>query len=123
MSHSVDSKIYDALSNKFEDKLNIQLYIKEWDIDNYIKCDVFKAFDKAIISKLVEQLLDDIGEYDKYTEIISARRTTHFFNDFEQEYEAINAAVELFKVKKNIGEFIRQYKVQEFLKSIQMRIM
>ncbi|WP_406543157.1 BREX-1 system phosphatase PglZ type A [Clostridium ljungdahlii] len=114
MSHSVDSKIYDALSNKFEDKLNIQLYIKEWDIDNYIKCDVFKAFDKAIISKLVEQLLDDIGEYDKYTEIISARRTTHFFNDFEQEYEAINAAVELFKVKKNIGEFIRQYKVQEF---------
>ncbi|OBR91571.1 PglZ domain protein [Clostridium ragsdalei P11] len=114
MSHSVDSKIYDALSNKFEDKLNIQLYIKEWDIDNYIKCDVFKAFDKAIISKLVEQLLDDIGEYDKYTEIISARRTTHFFNDFAQKYEAINAAVELFKVKKNIGEFIRQYKVQEF---------
>lgn len=114
MSHSVDSKIYDALSNKFEDKLNIQLYIKQWDIDNYIKCDAFKAFDKVIISKLVEQLLDDIGEYDKYTEIISARRTTHFFNDFAQEYEAINAAVELFKVKKNIGEFIRQYKVQEF---------
>ena len=114
MSHSVDSKIYDALSNKFEDKLNIQLYIKEWDIDNYIKCDVFKTFDKAIISKLVEQLLDDIGEYNKYTEIISARRTTHFFNDFAQEYEAINAAVKLFKVKKNIGEFIRQYKVQEF---------
>jgi len=114
MSHSVDSKIYNALSNKFEDKLNIQLYIKEWDIDNYIKCDVFKAFDKAIISKLVEQLLDDIGEYDKYTQIISARRTTHFFNDFAQEYEAINAAVELFKVKKNIGEFIRQYKIQEF---------
>ena len=114
MSHSVDSKIYNALSNKFEDKLNIQLYIKEWDIDNYIKCDVFKTFDKAIISKLVEQLLDDIGEYDKYTQIISARRTTHFFNDFAQEYEAINAAVKLFKVKKNIGEFIRQYKVQEF---------
>ncbi len=115
MSHSVDSKIYNVLADKFEGKLNIQQYIKEWDIDNYIKCDVFKAFDKAIINKLVDQLLNDIEEYDKYSQIIASRRTTHFFSNFEQEYEAINAIIELFKMKKNIGGIIRQHKAHEFI--------
>lgn len=115
MSHSLDSKIYNLLSDKFESKLNIQQYIKEWDVDNYIKCDALKAFDKAIINKLVDQLLNDIEEYDKYSQIIAARRTTHFFNNFEQEYDAINAAIELFKTKKDIGGYIRQYKAHEFI--------
>lgn len=115
MSHSVDSKIYNVLADKFESKLNIQQYIKEWDVDNYIKSDAFKTFDKGIINKLVDQLLNDIEEYDRYSQIISARRSTHFFNNFEQEYEAIYAAIELFKMKKNIGEFIRQYKAYEFI--------
>lgn len=115
MSHSVDSKIYNVLADKFEGKLNIQQHIKEWDIDKYIKCDAFKAFDKAIINKLVDLAINDIGEYDKYSEIIASRRTTHFFSNFLQEYEAINAALELFKMKKNIGGFIRQHKAQEFI--------
>lgn len=115
MSHSVDSKIYNILADKFEGKLNLEQYIKEWDIDNYIKCDAFKAFDKAIINKLVDLALNDIEEYDKYSQIIHLRRTTHFFNNFEQEYEAINAAIELFKMKKNIGGFIRQHKAHEFI--------
>ena len=115
MNHSVDSKIYDTLADKIESKLNVEKYLKDWDIDNYIKCDTFKAFDKAIISKLVGLVLNDIEEYDKYSQIITQRRTTHFFNKFEQEYEAINVAIELFKVKKNIGGFIRQYKANEFI--------
>jgi uncharacterized protein (TIGR02687 family) len=115
MNHSVDSKIYDILADKIENKLNIKQYIKEWDIDNYIKCDAFKAFDKAIIDKLVEQLLNDIEEYDKYSQIISARRITHFFNEFGHEYDAINAAIELLKTKKNISGSIRQHKTHEFI--------
>jgi uncharacterized protein (TIGR02687 family) len=115
MNHSVDAKIYNVLADKIESMLNVDQYIKEWDIENYIKCDSFQVFDRTIINKLVDQLLNDIEEYDKYLQIISARRTTHFFNNFEQEYEAINAAIELFKMKKNIGAFIRQYKTHEFI--------
>lgn len=115
MNHSVDSKTYDLLANKIGSKLNIEQYLKEWDLDNYIKCDAFKDFDKAILYKLVDQLLNDIGEYDKYVRIISARRTTHFFNDFKQEYDVINAAIELSKMKKNIGGVIRQQKIYELI--------
>lgn len=115
MNHSVDSKTYDVLSDKIEGNLNIEQYVKTWDIDNYIKCDTFKAFDKAIISNLVQLLLDDIEEYDKYSQIIQMRRTTHFFNNFQMEYQAINAAIELFKMKKNIGGFIRQHKTNEII--------
>lgn len=115
MNHSVDSKIYDVLANKIGSKLNIEQYLKEWDIDNYIKCDGFKAFDKAIINKVVDLVLNDIEEHDKYSQIILARRTTHFFSNFEQEYEAINAAIELLKMKKNIGGLVRQQKTHEFI--------
>lgn len=115
MNHSIDAKIYDVLADKIEGMVNIDQYIKGWDIDNYIKCDGFKVFDEAIINKLVDQLLNDICEYDKYSQIIQMRRTTHFFNIFAQEYEAINAAIELFKMKKNIGAFIRQHKTHEFI--------
>jgi uncharacterized protein (TIGR02687 family) len=115
MNHSVDSKIYDVLANNIGSKLNIEQYLKEWDIDNYIKCDAFKAFDRAIINKLVDLVLNDIEEYDRYSQIILARRTTHFFSSFEQEYEAINAAIELLKMKKNIGGLIRQQKTHEFI--------
>jgi uncharacterized protein (TIGR02687 family) len=115
MNHSVDSKVYDVLADTIESKLNIEQHIKDWDIDNYIKCDAFKEFDKAIINKLVGLVLNDIKEYDKYSQIISSRRTTHFFNNFEQEYEAINAAIELLKVKKNIDGFIKQYKTHQFI--------
>lgn len=115
MNHSVDSKIYDELSEKVEVKVNIEQYIKDWDIDNYIKCDAFKAFDKAIINRIIDLVLNDIEEYDKYLQIISARRTNHWFDNFEYEYEAINSAIELFKVKKNIGDSIRQCKTYEFI--------
>lgn len=115
MNHSVDAKVYNLLADRVEVMLNVEQYIKEWDIENYIKCDAFRAFDRAIIDKLIDLILNDIEEYDKYLRIIQMRRTTHFFNNFIQQYEAINSAIELFSLKKHIGGFIKQYKTHEFI--------
>lgn len=115
MNHSIDSKVYDKLANKVEGKLNINEYIKEWDIDNYIKCDTFKIFDITIIDKLTKQLLNDIEDYDRYKHIISERKKLHWFKNFEQQYEVLNAAIELFKVKKELGGVIRQHTSYEFI--------
>lgn len=115
MNHSIDSKIYDMLADKIECKLNLNDYIKKWDIDNYIKCDTFKIFDKAVIKKLVNQLINDIEEYDKYLQMVLNRRTLHWFKNFECEYEAISAAIDLFKTKKSMDGLIRQHNVYEFI--------
>jgi hypothetical protein len=80
MNHSLYSAAYDRLANSMEGKLKVHEYIDKWEIEDYINCDTFKAFDEAIIRKLKEQLLSDIGEFERYRDIIQARRTKHWYN-------------------------------------------
>lgn len=115
MNYSAGTKVYDKWADSIENKLNVSEYIKEWDMDNYIKSDTFKIFDITIINKLIEQLLNDIENYDRYRHIISERRKLHWYRNFEHEYEAIGAAIELFKAKKELGGVIRQHTACEFV--------
>lgn len=115
MNHSTTSKVYDRLANNIESKLNIIEQMKGWDIDNYLKCDTFKVFDNAVINKLTEQLVNSIEDYDRYKNIILERRKLHWFKKYEMQYEALNAAIELFKAKKELGGTIRQYNAYQLI--------
>ncbi|MBZ2174148.1 BREX-1 system phosphatase PglZ type A [Schnuerera sp. xch1] len=99
MSHKDDREVFNVLANRIEDRLNLEDYIKKWDIDDYISCDTFKSFDLEIISRLINNLVENVGEYEKYRKIINKRRTTHWYNDFEQEYNAIYYAMEILKLQ------------------------
>jgi len=116
MNHSLYSAAYDRLANSMEGKLKVQEYINKWEIEDYINCDTFKAFDEAIIRKLKEQLLSDIGEFERYRDVIQARRTKHWYNLFKSEYECIYWAIELFDCWKDVSQNIRQYTPLEFAK-------
>jgi uncharacterized protein (TIGR02687 family) len=115
MNHSTGTKVYDKLADNIENKLNIMELIKQWDIDNYLKSDTFKIFDMVIINKLTELLVNSIEDYDRYKDIITERRKLHWFRYYEMQYEAINAAMELFKGKKELDGFIKQYNCCEFV--------
>lgn len=115
MNHSLYSPTYDRLADVIEQKLKAKEYISTWEIENYIQCDTFKAFDTAIISKITQQLLLDIGEFDKYIDIILNRRTKHWFNTFKHEYECIYWAIELFKNWTNLNQSIKQYTPDEYI--------
>ena len=116
MNHSLYFAAYDRLANSVEGKLKVHEYINKWEIEDYINCDTFKAFDEAIIRKLKEQLLSDIGEFGRYRDIIQARRTKHWYNFFKSEYECIYWAIELFDCWKDVSQNIRQYTPLEFAK-------
>jgi len=103
MNHTVDGKIYDILADKTEEILNAKNYIDKWDVEKYIECDTFRAFDKKIIAKLIDNLLEGIGEFDKYRRIINGRRTSHWFEYYKNEYEALYFALELFEMEKRMG--------------------
>jgi uncharacterized protein (TIGR02687 family) len=115
MNHSLYSAAYDRLANSMEGKLKVHEYIDKWEIEDYINCDTFKAFDEAIIKKIKEQLLSDIGEFERYRDIIQARRTKHWYNLFKSEYECIYWAIELFDCWKDVSQDIRQYTPLEFI--------
>jgi uncharacterized protein (TIGR02687 family) len=107
MSHSVDHKIYDTLANQIESKLNLKDYIKKWDIEDYILCDTFKAFDDEIITWLITNLVSKIGEYEKYRKIINRRRTSHWFSKLKNEYEAIYYAVEILRLENELQKSLK----------------
>ena len=114
MNHSLYSGAYDRLASSMEEILKLSKYVKQWEVEDYIKCDTFKAFDEAIIDKLKEQLVSDIGEFEKYRDIIQERRTKHWYSFYKYEYECIYWAIGLFDSWKDVSHDIRQYTPLEF---------
>jgi uncharacterized protein (TIGR02687 family) len=114
MNHSLYSNAYNRLTNSMEEKLKVREYIDNWEVEDYIECDTFKAFDEEIIEKLKEQLISDIGEFERYRDIIQTRRTKHWYDLLKSEYECIYWAIELFEFWKDMSNSIRQCTPLEF---------
>jgi uncharacterized protein (TIGR02687 family) len=107
MSHSIDSKSYNKISNHIGQKLNIRDYISKWDIEEYLECDTFKDFDDEIITTLITNLVENVGEYEKYRKIINKRRTTHWFSGLSNEYDTIYYAMEILRLEKELEKNIK----------------
>ena len=117
MHHTKDGKIFDPLSSRVEGKLNIKDYIDEWDVDEFIECDTFKAFDEAIISRLIENLMLDIGEFEQYRKIINSRKPTYWFERLKDEYDALYYAIEIIRMEKELNKTIKGQRAYDLLES------
>ena len=115
MNHSTERQYYDLQANYVESKLNISEYISKWDIDSYIQCDTFKVFDEEIIKWLIKNLVDNIGEFERYRKIINRRRTTHWFSNYQNEYEAIYFAMEILRFEQELQKTIKGSTAYEML--------
>ncbi|WP_352404441.1 BREX-1 system phosphatase PglZ type A [Sporanaerobacter acetigenes] len=107
MNHSEDCEVYDVLANQVEKKLNLKNYIRKWDLEDYILCDTFKAFDEEIINWLIVNLTQNVGEYEKYRKIINRRRTTHWFKKFKNEYESVYYAMEILRLVDELKKSLK----------------
>lgn len=108
MNHVVDKERYDELAVVFEEKMNVKSYIKEWDINDFLQCDLFPIFDETIIERLAAQVSSGIEEFEQQTAVILARRTLHWYSQFKQEYEALYWAIQLLKKYSDIGKNIKR---------------
>lgn len=107
MNHATDYELYDLQANNIEKNLKVQDYLNKWDIDDYIHCDTFKAFDEEIINWVITNLINNIGEFERYRKIINRRRTTHWFNKFKYEYEALYYAMEVLRFEHEMQKTIK----------------
>lgn len=115
MNHSTEKQYYDLQANYVEAKLNISDYISKWDIDSYIQCDTFKVFDEEIIKWLIKNLVDNIGEFERYRKIINRRRRSHWFGKYHHEYEAIYFAMEVLRLELELQKTIKASSAYELL--------
>ncbi|MFZ3131680.1 MAG: BREX-1 system phosphatase PglZ type A [Desulfosporosinus sp.] len=100
MHHSMDSKIYDKLAEEIEADLHFGEYLEQWDIQDYEQVDLFRAADRSIILKLTNSLLIGSEEFTQYKKIISLRKTKHYYQEFENYYEAMFWTIEMYAFKK-----------------------
>ncbi len=117
MNNATDKEYFDKISYDIQSKLNIKEYLNKLDIESYIDCDTFKIFDEEIISKLIENLLENVGEFEKYRKIINHRKATRWFKDFEEEYEAIYYAMEILRMEKELEKTIKGSNAYEMIEN------
>lgn len=117
MNHAVDGKAYNFLADKAAEVLNIRSYLDKWDIDKYIECDTFRVFDETINTRSMNNLLEGIGEFDKYRKIINNRRTSYWYYYYKNQYEAIYFALELLEMEKSIGQSIKGQSAFELMEN------
>ena len=74
---------YRRLSRMVQEKIKLQDYLKQWELDSYRECDLFSLFDEAIIQDILGNLLAGVGQFNNYIEIILERRNKHWFKVYE----------------------------------------
>ncbi|HZK85030.1 MAG TPA: BREX-1 system phosphatase PglZ type A [Desulfosporosinus sp.] len=117
MHHSVDYKVYDKLAEEIEADLHLGEYLEQWDIQDYEQVDLFRAVDRSIILKLTNSLLIGSEEFAQYKEIVSLRKTKHYYPEFENYYEAITWAIEMHAFKKKYSSGIPQRNALTFFEA------
>ncbi|MBF7082784.1 BREX-1 system phosphatase PglZ type A [Desulfallas sp. Bu1-1] len=117
MHHATHGQVFNRLANWVENLLNLQEYISNWDIEHFIKCDTFKVFDEVIITRLINNLIMDVGEFEKYRKIINNRKPTHWFELFKDEYDLLYNAMEILRLEKELNKTIKGQRAYELLDS------
>ena len=107
INHAGDCVYYEKLARKAEETLKVKEYALKWDLEQFMECETFKVFDEVIIERIKQNLLEGVGEFDRYRRIINERRTNYWFKHFNREYEALCYVVELLAAEKAVGKEIK----------------
>ena len=97
MNSREDSKAFDELAKEFENELDLKNLISTWKVEQIQDCDIFPIFDKAVVIYILNSLQNCSQEYDRFLELISVRKTKHWYEEFQYIYNAITAAIELMR--------------------------
>jgi len=81
---------FEKLSEEYVNILGIEKDLENRDIRTLIDVDFFRLIDKKILSALAQQILDRTLSTGECTNLIWRRRSTHWFNEFSDIYEALN---------------------------------
>lgn len=116
MNHRTDRFIYNSLSEHIASTLNVDQIAQQWDMNQIKDLDSFQIFDQMIINFLVEQLTEDLSDFDLYDDLLATRRTLHWYQEYQHEYEAIFHALKLKKRLNELDGFIPEQSASQLFK-------
>ena len=112
-----DNEYYDKMQRLVADKLKIFQLLEKYDSETFLGCDSFEVVDKLILTRITNLLRDGVEEFDKYLNLLSSRRTLHYYKRYISEYKAIKWAINLLNKKKSLGSIIKTENAYNMVKS------
>lgn len=112
-----DNEYYDKMQALVADKLKIAQLLEKYDSETFVGCDSFEVVDKLILTRITNLLRDGVEEFDKYLNLLSSRRTLHYYKKYRSEYKAIKWTINLLNKKKSLGSIIKTEDAYNMVKS------
>lgn len=88
---------FEALSKRFEGPLNVKSNLGKRDFRNLMALDVFEEVDREIIRKIVQGMASQTVTPAEVQRWVLERRSSHWFERYEDIYFAIESAAEFLK--------------------------
>src|SRR5699024_2034962 len=101
MNHKIDFQSYNDYVRAIEKELKIHEVMNEIPIEEFQGADVFPYIDRAIIKYIANNLINHQEHFEEYLELISLRRTKHFYSTYQSIYEALHYTVKMHQFKNN----------------------
>lgn len=117
MNNANDSIYYDKMQHIISEKMKINVLLDKNDSDTFASNDTFEYVDKLIMQRIINLLKEGVEEYDKYLNLISSRRTLHYYKKYKSEYKSLKWSINLLKKKKELGSLIKTESIYDMAKS------
>lgn len=106
--HKTDYVIFDEYAAGIEKEINLISLIQSASVEEFKQADIFPYFDKAIIIKIANSLLEKLEDFENYIKLIKLRRVKHYYDQFKFVYEALYYTVKMHEFYKEHKQGIIQ---------------
>lgn len=100
MHHKTDYIVFDEYAAMIEQEIKLPSLIQSVPVEEFKQADIFPYFDKAIIIKIANNLLENLEDFEQYTKLIKLRRVKHYYEQYTFIYEALYYTVKMHEFYK-----------------------
>lgn len=117
MNNVNDSIYYDKMQHIIGQKMKVNALLDKNDSETFTSNETFEYVDKLILQRITNLIKEGVEEYDKYLNILSSRRTVHYYKKYISEYKALKWSINLLKKKKELDSLIKTESIYDMVKS------
>jgi uncharacterized protein (TIGR02687 family) len=99
INHGSDYQDYETLSASIAADLNLKDFLRDQSVETYSECETFEDMDRHIIVYLANSLSEGLQDFEKYLNLISARKSRHWYEKHQYIYGALEAAVRMLVLR------------------------
>ena len=110
MHHTTDYQVFQDHIQQIEEDIQLPELIRTLPNEAFQEAEVFPYIERATIIYIANSLMEQREDFDDYIDLISIRRTKHFYHTYQYIYDALFYAVKMHVFHKRYSYGIPQGK-------------